>query len=197
MTKKIDIGASISSRTDASSTVENVFSAGEFPCTLSVQNHTVTRLVLPELKGLDIPGMSIKEAQFNDIGVLKRVVSSLAQISRLNNFTAIATICAPEFLENQNAQESEGQTETGVTPPALQGGEEGTETDVLGAGQTSTADSLEEVKATVIEELPGGVLRVAVGETQFEVKKNQLRENGTLTAGGISAYQVAQNTTNE
>lgn len=197
MTKKIDIGASISSRTDASSTVENVFSAGEFPCTLSVQNHTVTRLVLPELKGLDIPGMSIKEAQFNDIGVLKRVVSSLAQISRLNNFTAIATICATEFLENQNAQESEGQTETGVTPPALQGGEEGTETDVLGAGQTSTTDNLEEVKAIVIEELPGGVLRVAVGETQFEVKKNQLRENGTLTAGGISAYQAAKNTTNE
>lgn len=197
MTKKIDIGASISSRTDASSTVENVFSAGEFPCTLSVQNHTVTRLVLPELKGLDIPGMSIKEAQFNDIGVLKRVVSSLAQISRLNNFTAIATICSPEFLENQNAQESEGQTETGVTPPALQGGEEGTETDVLGAGRTSTTDNLEEVKAIVIEELPGGVLLVAVGETQFEVKKNQLRENGTLTAGGISAYQAAKNTTNE
>lgn len=196
MTKKIDIGASISSRTDASSTVDNVFSAGEFPCTLSVQNHTVTRLVLPELKGLDIPGMSIKEAQFNDIGVLKRVVSSLAQISRLNNFTAIATICAPEFLENQNAQESEGQTETDVTPSTLQGGEESTETDVLGAGETTPTQDLE-VKATVIEELPGGVLRVAVGETQFEVKKNQLRENGTLTAGGISAYQVAQNTTNE
>lgn len=71
MNKKIDIGASISSRTDASSTVENIFSAEDFPCTLNIRNHTVTRLILPELKALDVTGLGSVDAHFNDIGLLK------------------------------------------------------------------------------------------------------------------------------
>ncbi len=197
MTKKIDIGASISSRTDASSTVENIFSAEEFPCTLNVQNHTVTRLVLPELKALDIPGLGSIDAQFNDIGVLKRVVSSLAQISRLNHFSAMATIRLPGDLGDQDAQEAEPLSETENESDALQNGETGTPTDVLGAGSATSTQDLEQVQATVIEELPGGVLLVAVESIKFEVKKNQLRENGTLTAGGIAAYQAAKNTINQ
>lgn len=183
MTKKIDIGASISSRTDASSTVETIFSVGDFPCTLNIQNHTVTRLVLPELKALDVTGLGSVSAHFNDIGLLKRVVSSLAQISRLNNFPRMATICSPDFMENQNDHlELEVATKTAELG-ALEGQKQAVQDEVI--------------TATVIEELPGGVLRVAANGIQFEVKKNQLRENGTLTAGGISAYQAAKNTINE
>ncbi len=192
MTKQIDIGASISSRTDASSTVENIFSAEEFPCTLNIQNHTVARLVLPELKALDIPGLGSIDARFNDIGVLKRVVSSLAQISRLNHFSTMATIRLPGDLGDQDAQETETLSETENKPDALQSGEAGASTDVLSTGVATSTQDPEQAQATVIEELPGGVLLVAVDGTQFEVKKNQLRENGTLTAGGITAYQAAK-----
>ena len=185
MNKKIDIGASISSRTDASSTVENIFSAEDFPCTLNIQNHTVTRLILPELKALDVTGLGSVDAHFNDIGLLKRVVSSLAQISRLSNFSRIATICSPDFLETEKSPELE------AAPAAT------TQTNEAPEDQKKEVQDDDEITATVIEELPGGVLCVAANGIQFEVKKNQLRENGTLTAGGISAYQAAKNPINE
>lgn len=182
MTKKIDIGASISSRTDASSTVETIFGAEDFPCTLNVKNHTVTRLVLPELKALDVPGLGSVEAVFYDIGVLKRVVSSLAQISRLNRFSCIATISSLDLLESQ-PEETE-QAAPAAAPL--------NETPVI----NKQADD-EDLKATVIEDLPGGLLLVAVGDVRFEVKKGQVRENGTLTAGGMTAYQAAKKLTTE
>lgn len=181
MTKKIDIGASISSRTDASSTVENIFSAGDFPCTLNVQNHTVTRLILPELKSLDIPGLGLVQADFQDIGVLKRVVSSLAQISRLNRFSVMATISSLDLVEAET-EETE-QADPAAAP--------------LNETPESKQQEAEEITATIVEELPGGHLLVAVGEVQFEVKKGQVRENGTLTAGGMTAYQAAQKLTQE
>lgn len=190
MIKKINIGASISSRTDASSTVESIFSAGDFPCTLNIENHTVTRLVLPELKGLDIPGLAATDAHFTDIGLLKRLVSSLAQISRLNQFSVMATISIPGPLELENDQKEHAQD-------SLQTSETGTPSNVLGAGQTTSTDDIEQITATVIQELPGGVLLLAVDGVQFEVKKNQLRENGTLTAGGYAAYKAAKDTINE
>lgn len=187
MTKKIDIGASISSRTDASATVEYVFAAEEFPCTLTVENHAVTRLVLPELKGLDISELGSVDAHFADIGMLKRVVSSLAQIARLNRFPKLATIHVPSYLEVPNEPEN----------PAPEDQDNIEKTDVLGLGENTATQDPDEVKATLIEEQPGGILLVAVGDIQFEVKKGQLRENGTLTAGGMTAYEAAKNTTNE
>lgn len=185
MSKKIDIGASISCRTDASQNVDNVFAAEDFPCCLNIQNHTVTRLILPELKALDIPALSSVEAEFSDLGLLKRVVSSLAQISRLNNYQAMATIYAFGADLSGNEQQIQDPVEEVIAPQA----------DAPALAAESSNDG--ETYATLIEELENGSLLVEVDGVQFEVKKNQLRENGSLTAGGITAYQTAKNISNE
>lgn len=160
MSREIHIGASISSRTDASAEVEKVFVVSDFPMTLVIQNHIASRLVLPELKALDIPPMSSQEANFADLGLLKRVVSSMAQIARLHGYTRIATVYTMEPPE---------QEATTTSAPADDG----------------------QVYAVLVEEREGGILLVAVGDVQFEIKYNQLREDGSLTAGGVTAYEAA------
>ncbi|PKF35565.1 hypothetical protein [Acinetobacter proteolyticus] len=156
MTKKIDIGASISSRKDASSTVESIFNVNEFPCTLTIENHTVTRLILPELKALDIKGMGSKDAHFSDIGLLKRVVSSLAQISRLNGFECMATVRIPSIAEEAKPQdlETDSQNQTAET-------------------QNPINDVSTEITAIIVEE-NGNVLLVEANGYQFEIKKNSI-----------------------
>lgn len=169
MNREIKIGASISNRTDASEEVENVFSASEFPRSLNIQNHMPTRLVLPELKALDIAPMTSCEAHFSDIGLLKRVVSSLAQIARLNKYPELATVYALEISQ--------------VAAP-------------VEATTTTTQDS-GEIYAQLIQELDGGYLLVAVGDVQFQIRNTQLRDDGSLTAGGVTAYETALTATNE
>lgn len=184
MTREINIGASISDRTDASQQVEVIFAEGEFPRSLSIQNHLSTRLVLPELKALDIAPLNSSEAHFKDLGTLKRVVSSIAQIARLNSFPLVATIYALE--SPQEPDPVNPFTETSE----LQA------TDTQSSETTAEADS-NEVYAVLVETLESGFIRVAVDGVQFQIKNTQLRENGSLTAGGITAYQAALAATNE
>lgn len=167
MSREIRIGASISSRTDASAEVEKIFVESDFPLNLVIQNHIASRLVLPELKALDIAPMASQEATFTDLGLLKRVVSSVAQIARLHGYTRIATFYTMESPET--VVSTSPQAETTTSAPADDG----------------------QVYAVLVEERDGGILLVAVGDVQFEIKYNQLREDGSLTAGGVTAYEAA------
>lgn len=189
MTREIKIGASISSRSDASLSVDDVFVASEFPRNLTIQNHAAFRLVLPELKAMDIAPLTSREAHFKDLGTLKRVVSSLAQISRLQSFDLLATVYAVEPVQEPETPVEPEPQATVTTEPEPQA----TET----TEATSTQPDDGQVYAVLVAELEGGYIRVAVGDVQFDIRNTQLREDGSLTAGGLTAYETALNTTNE
>lgn len=166
------IGASISNRIDASQQVAGLFQELEFPCDLEIKNLTFRDLVIPELGCFEIKAYQKKQVTFNDIGLLKRVVSSMAQIARLNSFSQIAHI-------GSNVDE----IDTGVDMEKAQLAEPATEPRSYG-------------DVTVLQELDGGFLQVQVDGLTFEIRKTQLREDGSLTAGGVTAYEAAKNIQN-
>lgn len=183
MNTKILIGASISSRTDASQSVEEIFATAKFPETFSIENHSSTRLVLPELKALDIAPFATEEAFFRDLGEMKRVVSSIAQISRLNSYQLLATISTI----GQQSESSEDES------AALDQENKTSDDELKQDDQTNPPVNNVPVLATLVQELEGGVLVLIANDIQFQVKKNQWREDGSLTAGGLAAYEAAAN----
>lgn len=177
MTIKIDIGASISSRVDASTEIERLFAGVLFPVKAHLVNHSSVRLVLPELKMLDVPALEHAEVYFSDIGLLKRAVSSLAQIARLRDMPLLASIeLVSDDLEPEQVDEV-SEIEPMIKPEQVH------------EAELEAKD--ESVKAVLVKELSAKQILVAVDGVEFEIKKNQLRDNGTLTAGGITAYRNA------
>lgn len=210
-----EIGASISSRTDASDEIDSVFSELGFPMTLHMNSNTNTDIVLPEIL-TRIPAMSGVEFEFKDIGVLKRVVSSIAQFARLQQKELLVTLypyTAPSTEEvttsiPEDEQTDPADTETGLENTDPENTETGLENFDPEATEQMSLKASEEVQSEgestqqtttiesqIIAEIvsdEGTALTVKVGDVTFSVKRNQVREDGSLTAGGLTAYEAAK-----
>jgi len=159
---------SISANIDRDAISKNAaaaFAGVTYPVSVTLKNQTPRTLILPEVKIRLNPGAS-EEVEFPDVGRMRRVVSSLAQIAHLTNATPLVDISAK--VNNSPRQGTKPATPT-----------------------TGFVAAAEPEKVRIIHD-DGERFLVELNGVQFEPARNQVREDGTLTPGGRKAFSDAQ-----
>lgn len=163
MTKKIlVIGAPSLSGKDANALARELFADSEYPLEVIAVNSAPFNLSLPEAH-LGLKPLATERVVFSDFSRLQRAVSSLSQIAELNKMAELVTFKAY----------------TGEDQEGGEGGEGG------GSGQPDAG------AVTVIQD-EGQTYVVEFNGVRFEPNRNQVRDDGTLTAGGLKAYEAAK-----
>ncbi len=173
---RLVIGAPVLGQDGANQKAKAAFSGAEFPLNVKVVNKMTVTLSLPEAN-IKLRPLASGVATFRNFDRLQRAVSSLEQIAKLNNAKALVEL---------DAGEADGETEPGA----------GDETAGEGGGQTATGgetgDSQSGDPAVTIVQDDEEAFIVEVQGVRFEPLRNQVREDGTLTAGGLKAFEEAK-----
>jgi hypothetical protein len=173
---RLVIGRPVVGKTGANEAAKQAFSGEKFPLTVRVVNKMTVVLSLPEA-GIKLRPLASGVATFRDFDRLQRAVSSLEQIARLNNAKALVELVAGETAGEAD-QESGGET-TGEG-----GGQASSESEADGNQSGDPA-------VTVIQDDDEAFI-VEVQGVRFEPLRNQVWEDGTLTAGGLKAFEEAK-----
>ncbi len=92
MTKQFTIGAPSITGIDANDLVTQFFTDSKFPLTVRLTNHLQRNVSLPEI-GVFLPAFEGKaEAKIKSFDALHQVVSSIEQISELNEHEALSLL---------------------------------------------------------------------------------------------------------
>ncbi|MCY1295766.1 hypothetical protein D9M69_465920 [compost metagenome] len=170
MTEKIlVIGAPSLTGKDANALARELFADSEYPLEVIATNSAPFNLSLPEAR-LSLKPLATEQVAFADFSRLQRAVSSLSQIAELNKMPVLATFKV-DAGEGQAEDEGDGGTD---------GGGDG------GGGEQPGA-----VVVTVVQD-DGTTYVVELNGIRFEPNRNQVRDDGTLTAGGVKAYEAAK-----
>ncbi|WP_062359766.1 hypothetical protein [Vreelandella aquamarina] len=161
---RLVIGAPVLGQDGANQKAKAAFSGAEFPLNVKVVNKMTVTLSLPEAN-IKLRPLASGVATFRNFDRLQRAVSSLEQIAKLNNAKALVELDA-------------GETEVGA------GGETSTEGE---AGDSQSDDPA----VTIVQDDDEAFI-VEVQGVRFEPLRNQVREDGTLTAGGLKAFEEAK-----
>jgi len=170
---RLVIGRPAIGKAGANEAAKQAFSGAEFPLTLTATNKMTVVLSLPEA-GVKLRPLASGVATFRNFDRLQRAVSSMEQIARLNNAKALVELQAGEDDEVDEA--GEGASEAGDGQTAAPGAE--------GA-------STNEPKVAVVQDDDEAFV-VELQGVHFEPSRNQVREDGTLTAGGLKAFEQAK-----
>ena len=101
--KSLDIGASASSRTDASNQVDGVFSSVTFPVQVVFTSNSPIPITLPEI-GLSIKSGDVQSIEVKSLALLKCSVASIAQIAKLRSVQKIMTISIDDEIETSEEE---------------------------------------------------------------------------------------------
>lgn len=167
---RLVIGAPALGKTGANQQAKEAFSGAVFPLTVTVTNKMTVALSLPEAK-IQLRPLARGVTTFANFDRLQRAVSSLEQIARLNDAKALVELATEEANPGETDGEGGGDS-AGDSQP--EGGD--------GGGDAKVAVIQDDEEAFVVE-LQG---------VRFEPLRNQVREDGTLTAGGLKAFEEAK-----
>lgn len=167
---RLVIGRPAIGKAGANEAAKQAFSGAEFPLTLTVTNKMTVVLSLPEA-GIKLRPLASGVATFRNFDRLQRAVSSMEQIARLNNAKALV-----ELQAGEDDEAGEGASEAGDEQTAAP--------DAEGAGTN-------EPKVAVVQDDDEAFV-VELQGVRFEPSRNQVREDGTLTAGGLKAFEQAK-----
>lgn len=165
---RLVIGAPALGKVGANQQAKQAFSGAVFPLTVTVTNKMTVALSLPEAK-IQLRPLASGAATFANFDRLQRAVSSLEQIARLNDAKALVELVAEQ-------------------DKAAEGGDEGSG-DTTGAGDSQAEGG--DAKVVVIQDDDEAFI-VELQGVRFEPLRNQVREDGTLTAGGLKTFEEAK-----
>jgi hypothetical protein len=164
---RLIIGAPSLGKDGANKRTLGLFGSAAFPLSVEIINKMTITLSMPEAGGTFRP-LATRVATFKNFDRLQRAVSSFEQVAKLNKTNALVEIVTPD---GESASEDE--------QPDSAGGESAN-----GSGDASPVIKVvQDDEAAYIVELQG---------VSFEPLRNQVREDGTLTAGGLKAFEEAK-----
>lgn len=164
---RLIIGAPALGKAGANKQALGLFGAAAFPLSVEITNKMTITLSMPEAGGTFRP-LATRIATFKNFDRLQRAVSSFEQVAKLNKTSALVEIVAQD---GESSPENDQADATG-------GGRDN------GSGDGSPVITVvQDDDAAYIVELQG---------VSFEPLRNQVREDGTLTAGGLKAFEEAK-----
>ena len=152
-----------------------------------VENLTAINLALPEAR-LNLKPLATASVVFADFARLQRAVSSLRQIAELNQMAGIVSISAGEQVEEpetdaEQAARLQAEAEAEAKAAAEAEAEAEAEAARLAALQPKAVTVIQDDEKDYVVELDG---------IRFTPNRNQVRDDGTLTAGGVKIYETAK-----
>lgn len=182
---QMTIGQPVRGRPVANEDAKRLFRDQQFPLNVVVANRLTVVLSLPEA-GIKLDPMARAITKFSDFDRLQRTVSSLEQIARLNDVPEVATL-ALEVASDEQEPESEPQGGADGTT-----GTEGGEGDATGAEEGGAGDTAPAKASVNIVQDDDEAFIVELDGVQFEPQRNQVRDDNSLTNGGIAAFKEAK-----
>lgn len=167
------IGALSLSGQCANTLCKELFAGAVYPLEAEIKNLTPINLALPEAR-LHLAPMACVKTTFPDFARLQRATSSLRQIAELNQMAAIVSISAGE-QQPAELVEPVVQTADEAEPVAEQAPDEAPAAGVVTIVQDDEKDYVVELEGV-----------------RFTPNRNQVREDGTLTAGGVKLFEEAK-----
>ncbi|MCZ0926456.1 hypothetical protein L0636_00955 [Halomonas janggokensis] len=162
------IGAPSLGKEGANKRALGVFGKAAFPLAVAITNKMTITLSMPEAGGTFRP-LETRTATFKNFDRLQRAVSSMEQVAKLNKVTALVELATQEDSEAESEDADSGDSGDSS------GGGDG--------GESLTVDVVQDDEEAFIVELQG---------VSFEPLRNQVREDGTLTAGGLKTFEEAK-----
>lgn len=148
-----------------------------YPLNVTLKNETGRMLILPEVQ-LRLAPASRQTMAIDDERKLTRIVSSLAQIAHLTKTSPLVTLTL------------DGVSEPAPTPePAPKPAPSPTQAPA--PAPAAVTPELTEPTVTVVQDDDEHFI-VELDGVRFEPNRNQVRDDGTLTAGGKKALADAQ-----
>lgn len=164
---RLIIGAPSLGKEGANKQAVAVFGSAAFPLSVEIINKMTITLSMPEAGGTFRP-LATRVATFKSFDRLQRAVSSFEQVAKLNKARALVEIV----------------TQDGESAP------EDERSDATAAGDAGGTDDGSPV-VTVVQDDEAAYI-VELQGVSFEPLRNQVREDGTLTAGGLKAFEEAK-----
>lgn len=165
---KLSIGAE-TDRDVINAKAQAAMAEARFPLNVTLKNETGRMLILPEVK-LRLTPASLQAMVLKDARTLTRIVSSLAQIAHLTKTTPLVTLTL------------EGASVPVPTPKP---------TPKPAPAPAAATPEPTEPAVTVVQDDDDHFI-VELDGVRFEPNRNQVRDDGTLTAGGKKALADAQ-----
>ncbi|WP_336273730.1 hypothetical protein [Vreelandella indica] len=169
---RLIIGAPSLGKDGANKRALGVFGNAKFPLEVMIINKMTITLSMPEAGGTFRP-LATRTATFKSFDRLQRAVSSFEQVAKLNKAASLVEMVTRDAGETDPEDDQASQTDqTGGS-----GGDGGS-----GDGNPVITVVQDDEEAFIVE-LQG---------VSFEPLRNQVREDGTLTAGGLKAFEEAK-----
>ena len=166
---RLIIGAPSLGKDGANKRALEVFGNAKFPLEVSIVNKMTITLSMPEAGGTFRP-LATRVATFKSFDRLQRAVSSFEQVAKLNKAASLVELVTRDAGETVPEDDQANQAD------GAGGGS--------GSGDGNHAIKvLQDDEEAFIVELQG---------VSFEPLRNQVREDGTLTAGGLKAFEEAK-----
>lgn len=174
------IGALSLSGQCANTLCKELFAESAYPLEAEVENLTAINLALPEAR-LHLAPLATARVVFPDFARLQRTASSLRQIAELNRMAAIVSITASgqeQTLETDEEQAARLQAEEEAKAKA-------------DAAEAARLEALKPKAVTIVQDDEKDYV-VELEGIRFTPNRNQVREDGTLTPGGVKLFEEAK-----
>lgn len=173
------IGALSLSGQCANTLCKELFAESAYPLEAEVENLTAINLALPEAR-LHLAPLATARVVFPDFARLQRTTSSLRQIAELNRMAAIVLITASgqeQALETDEEQAARLQAEEAKAQ--------------ADAAEVARLEALQPKAVTIVQDDEKDYV-VELEGVRFTPNRNQVREDGTLTPGGVKLFEEAK-----
>ncbi|MDW0357792.1 hypothetical protein Q8G38_00520 [Halomonas venusta] len=162
---RLTIGAPSLGKEGANKRALVVFGSAAFPLSVEIINKMTITLSMPEAGGTFRP-LATRIATFKNFDRLQRAVSSFEQVAKLNNARTLVEIVTQDDESAPDDKQSDwagGDSDSGDGSPVVK---------ILQDNEEAFVVELQSVS--------------------FEPLRSQVREDGTLTAGGLKAFEEAK-----
>lgn len=177
MTKLLFIGDAKPGQ--ANEDVKQAFSGKQFPLSVVVTNMMTITLSLPEAR-IRLAAQDSETVNFDSMDRLQRTASSLEQIARLNSAPRLVSIALPADTADAEPLPADEATAEPVAETEPEPEAEGEQGEAVSAAVVTV---IQDDATAYIVELEG---------VQFSPNRGQVRADGTLTTGGLKAFEEAK-----
>lgn len=192
---RLQIGMPAFGKAGANEAAKQAFSGSEYPLSVTVINKMTIKLSLPEA-GIKLSPLASATAVFQSFDRLQRAVSSLEQIAVLNSAKELVIIeceaaedeeAAAQAQADREAKEKAAAEEKAKAESEAEAERQRIAEEQRKQQQAEGGDTV----ATVVQDDDEAFI-VEVQGVRFEPSRNQVREDGTLTPGGVKAFEEAK-----
>lgn len=191
---RLQIGMPAFGKAVANEAAKQAFSGSEYPLSVTVINKMTITLSLPEA-GIKLSPLARATAVFQSFDRLQRAVSSLEQIAVLNSAKELVVIeceaAEDEETEAQAQADREAKEKAAAEEKAKAESEAEAERQRIAEEQRKQQAEGGDTAVTVVQDDDEAFI-VEVQGVRFEPSRNQVRDDGTLTPGGVKAFEEAK-----